>query len=147
MPGTLKINEPVTFGKAGRIKDFDPYGFDLSEPSMSWTQEETARLTVMIAGLPPEPTLRLGIDATPFIHSNRVLQQQFFVFVNGLYVGFRTLAGPEQFNFPLPRTAISPRGVRFEFVIPTAVSPKSLGISDDIRKLGISLSQMTILSS
>jgi hypothetical protein len=39
---------------------------------------------------------------------------------------------------------LSPRGLRFEFVIPTASSPKSLGISQDIRKLGIAISEISI---
>jgi hypothetical protein len=141
----LKLNEAVTFGKNGSIREMDPSGFDLSEPGMSWTQDEVAGFSVTLGGtVPLDAMLRLNIHGRPFIQPERIERQQFFVFLNGLFVGFRTLTAAAEIQFPLPRNVLSPRGVRVEFVIPTASSPKSLGLSEDIRKLGIALSSVSL---
>jgi len=123
----------------------DPYGFDLSEISYSWTQNETAGFSVMVASVPPDAALHLHVNARPFTQAGHMDRQQFFVFINGLFVGFRTLTKDEVSEFPVPRNLLSPRGLRIEFVIPTALSPKSLGISQDIRKLGIAISEVSFV--
>jgi hypothetical protein len=143
MAGSVKLNEPVTFGKAGSIRSMEPYGFDLNEPGLSWTQEEVAGFSVMIGALPPDAILRLRIAASPFIQTGHIDRQQFFVFINGIFVGFRTLAGYDDVEFLVPRNVVAPRGLRVEFVMPTAASPKSLGISQDVRKLGIAISGLS----
>jgi hypothetical protein len=139
-------NEIVTFGRNGNIKDMDPYGLDLSEQSYSWTQEEVAGFSIMFgSSMPIDAALRLHVAARPFIQASHIDRQQFFVFVNGLYVGFRTLVVAAEIEFILPRNTQSPRGLRIEFVIPTASSPKSAGISQDIRKLGIALEKLRLV--
>ncbi len=141
----LKLNEAVTFGKNGSIREMDPTGFDLSEPGISWTQDEVAGFSLTLGGtVPLDAMLRLNIASRSFIQPERIERQQFFVFLNGLFVGFRTLTAAAEVQFALPRNVLSPRGVRVEFVIPTASSPKSLGLSEDIRKLGIALSSVSL---
>lgn len=137
MPGTAKLNKTITFGKDGKIRELDAYRFDMSEPSISCSQDEVAGFSFAMFALPPESGLRIIAGATPFIHAGHVSQQQFFIFVSGLYIGFRTLVVARKIDFVLPRNSMSPRGLRVEFVIPTAVSPKRLGISHDVCKLGI----------
>lgn len=146
MAGALRINEALTFGKNGKIKELDPYGFDLSEPSLSWTKEEVAGFTLSSLTVPPDQMLRMVIGATPFVHPELMARQEFFLFINGLFVTFRSLTNSEKVNVPLPRNVISPRGMRFELVVPTAASPKALGLSDDVRKLGIAISDLTIIA-
>jgi hypothetical protein len=143
MASPLRLNEAVSFGKSGSVREMDPYGFDLSEMNHCWTQSETAGFLVMMGSVPPEATLHLVVNARPFIQAGHIERQQFFVFMNGLFVGFRTLVRDELSEFPVPRNYLSPRGLRIEFVIPTALSPKSLGISQDIRKLGIAISEVS----
>jgi hypothetical protein len=144
MAAPLRLNENVTFGRTGSVREMEPYGFDLSEQSMSWTQEEVAGFSVMVGSVPPDAVLRFHIGATPFIHTGYIERQQFFVFINGLYVGFRSLTTAEKVEFVLPRNVLSARGLRVEFVIPTASSPKTLGISNDVRKLGIAISEVSL---
>jgi hypothetical protein len=123
----------------------EPYGFDLSELNHSWTQNEMAGFSVMMGSVPPDAHLHLHVNARPFTQAGHVDRQQFFVYLNGLFVGFRTLTKDELSEFPVPRNVLSPRGLRIEFVIPTALSPKSLGISQDIRKLGIAISDVSFV--
>ena len=141
----LKLNEAVTFGKSGSIREMEPYGFDLGEAGISWTQDEVAGFSVGLGGtVPIDAMLRLNVSGRPFIQPGHIERQQFFVFINGLYVGFRTLTAAAEAQMTLPRNVLSPRGVRIEFVIPTAASPKSLGISEDIRKLGIAITSVSL---
>jgi len=141
----LKLNEPVTFGKSGSIRDMDPYGFDLSEHGISWTQDELAGFSASVAGpVPLDAILCLTVTARPFIQPGKIEHQQLFVFVNGLFVSFRTLTAAEDMEFVLPSNAFASRGLCVEFVIPTASSPKSLGISQDIRKLGIAVTAVLL---
>jgi hypothetical protein len=49
-------------------------------------------------------------------------------------------------KFRLPGNPFSTRGLRIEFVIPAASSLKSAGISRDIRKLGIALEKLRLMS-
>jgi hypothetical protein len=147
MASPLRLNEPVTFGKTGSVREMDPYGFDLSEMNHAWTATETAGFSVMMGSVAPDATLQLLVNARPFIQAGHIERQQFFVFMNGLYLGFRTLAKDELTEFPVPRNFLSPRGLRIEFVIPTALSPKSLGISQDIRRLGIAISDVSFAAN
>jgi len=143
----VKLNEVVTFGKSGSVAEMEPYGFDLSEPGHSWTRDEVAGFSLSLGGtVPLDTAIRLHITARPFIQPGHVERQQFFVFVNGLHVGFRTVTAATDVQFVLPRNALSPRSTRVEFVIPTALSPKSLGISQDVRRLGIALSAVSFNS-
>jgi hypothetical protein len=144
MAAPLRLNENISFGKNGSVRDMDPYGFDLSEQGMSWTQEEVAGFSAVLGTVPPDPLLRFHVGATPFINAGHIERQQFFLFINGFYVGFRTLTTAEKVEFALPRNVLSARGLRIELVIPTATSPKTLGISNDIRKLGIAVSEMSL---
>jgi hypothetical protein len=99
----------------------------------------------MMGSVPPDASLRLHINARPFTQPGHIERQQFFLFVNGLFIGLRNLTVAEVVEFALPRNALSPRGLRFEFAIPTALSPKNLGISQDIRKLGIAISDLALV--
>jgi len=118
----------------------DSYGFDLSENGLSWTKSEVAGFSVMLGAVPPDSVLSLRVAAQPFIKADQILRQHFFVFINGTYIGFRILETYEDLEFVLPRNVLSTRGMRLEFVIPTASSPKSVGVSQDVRKLGIAIS-------
>jgi hypothetical protein len=144
MAAAIRLNELITFGKAGRIKELDPFGFDLSEAGICWTQEEVAGFTVQLNAPPAEAQLKIILNVTPFTKDGQVSQQQLFIFINGLFVGFRTILSSEKLEFPLPRNVLSPRGMRVEFAIPTASSPKALGLSQDIRKLGVAISEFSI---
>jgi hypothetical protein len=146
MPRNLKLNETITFGKNGSIKDFEPFGLDVSADVLSWTTEDMAGFAFTMEGLTPDPSLRLKLTVQPFVHEKRVTGQQFYIYINGLLVGFANLSGHQTLEFAVPRGAISPRGCRLSFVIPTAASPKSLGISADQRRLGIAVSAVSLVN-
>jgi hypothetical protein len=65
-----------------------------------------------------------------------------FVYVNGLFQGFHTFRGTTTMAIPIRRHAITSRSTRIQFVLPTAVSPNSLGLSADLRELGLAITEM-----
>ena len=147
MAKDLKLGEEITFGAGGTINQYDPFGFDLAEPGLSWTAEEFAGFTFAVANLPAEAQPRLRVVAQPFLHPERITQQQVFIHLNGLLLGFAILSGYGTTEFPVPRTAIPGRGrCRLTFAIPTAASPQSLDLGADQRRLGIAVSAVSLIA-
>ena len=69
-----------------------------------------------------------------------------FIFMGGLFVGFFSLKGHAIRSFPITQGGISGRNMQLSIVIPTAVSPASLLISEDERELGLHLSSLLFRS-
>jgi len=138
----ISYNEPITFGRRGSAQYLNSSGIDFSEDgSLSWTCAPVAELDIQLPFARQE--IFLQIEATPFLIPDVVSVQDIFIFMGGLFAGFCKLSGHDVRTFPLNRTAISGRAARLSLVIPTAVSPKSLRMGEDMRELGIYLTSIT----
>ena len=138
----ISYNEPITFGRHGTAQDLGCTGIDFSEDgSQSWTSEPVAELDVQLPFARQD--IVLEIEATPYLIEGHVIAQDLFVFTGGLFTGFAKLIGHKSLSFPLSRSALAGRSTRLALVIPTAVSPRSLGLSQDERVLGIYLNAIT----
>lgn len=136
-------NENITFGAKGSARTLSPIGFDFSEETnFSWTTEPCSELEFELAL--PRKDFFIKISALPFLHSEKINHQQLSVFVNGLFFGTRVFHGNETHVFPVKRSAISGRTTRLQLMLPTAKSPSDLGISADIRVLGLAISAIHI---
>lgn len=138
----ISYNEPITFGRNGSAQGLSCIGIDFSEDgSQSWTSAPVAELDIQLPFARQD--IALEIDATPFLIDRRVTVQDVFVYTGGLFTGFAKLTGHMVLTFPLNRSTLSGRSTRLAMVIPTAVSPRSLGLSQDERELGIYLNAIT----
>jgi hypothetical protein len=138
----ISYNEPITFGRNGTAQGLNCTGIDFSEDgSQSWTSAPVAEIDVQLPFARQD--IMLEINATPYLIDGRVAMQDVFVFTGGLFTGFAKLAGHTLLSFPLNRSTLSGRSTRLALVIPTAVSPRSLGLSQDQRELGIYLNAIT----
>jgi hypothetical protein len=138
---SITLNEPITFGRNGTAKDLNCNGVDFSEDgNRSWTSAPVADFDLQLPFTKLDLLLRL--EAAPFLIPDVVSVQNVFVFCGGLFVGYCSLSGHAVRTFPLSRNVISARTTRLSLVIPTAVSPNSLRISEDKRELGIYLSSI-----
>ena len=137
----LQYNQPITFGPGGAAQELNPVGisFDDNGP-FSWTIAQVAELDVQLPI--PRDSVALELTATPFTHEDRIKSQQVFIYLNGLFQGFCTLSQNETKSFPILRSAFSPRVSRLTFVLPTAASPKRMGIGEDMRELGMALTSL-----
>ncbi len=137
----LQHNETITFGRSGSITQFNPIGFDITENSpQSWTILPSCEFEIALSI--PRNDLTFVLDATPFLVPGMVSSQSVFVYVNGLFQGFHIFRGSSLMEFSVRRHAINSRTTRMQFVLPDAVSPQALGLSTDLRELGLAFTAL-----
>lgn len=142
----VNYNEPLTFGRNGTVQSLETTGLDFSEnDSQSWTIAPVVNIELPLAY--QRGGIVMDIEATPFIFPDKVPLQNAFIFMGGLFVGFFSLKGHAIRSFPIAQGGISGRNARLSIVIPTAVSPASLLISEDERELGLHLSSLFFRST
>jgi hypothetical protein len=140
-PMMVAYAKPITFGRYGTAKDLLCTGIDFSEEGdHSWTSAPVAELDIQLP--PARHAVILQLDAAPFIIPERVTAQTVFVYMGGLFVGFCKFATNEVRSLSIQPNALTSRVSRLSLVMPTAISPMSLGISDDERELGIRLTSI-----
>jgi hypothetical protein len=134
----INYNETIMFGMAGDAKTLNCTGIDFSEGGFeSWTDAPVAEIDI---SLPiARQDVLFEIHAAPFVIEHLVTAQNVFIFLGGFFIGYYTLTGPAVREFKVARNLISGRSMRLSLVIPTAKSPNSLNISDDLRELGLRL--------
>lgn len=138
----ISYNEPITFGRFGSAKALNCTGIDFSENgAQSWTSSPVAELDIQLPFARQD--VMLHIEAAPYVIPDMVPVQKMFIFVAGLFTGYTTLTTHGTSVFPVNRSVVSGRAARMSLVIPTAVSPSALGISEDMRELGIYLTSIT----
>ena len=143
--GNLDDGFSINFGKSGNINLFNASGFDLSDGDFySWTEKQTSWIDIMARW--PAKDLNIKLSATPYLATDTIIQQQVFIYVNGLFCGFHGFFESDDCSFLIPRNAISGRSTRITITIPTAISPKRLGLSEDLRQLGIAITTLSLLS-
>jgi hypothetical protein len=132
---TLEYGEVISFGTHGTISRFETKGLDLNDGDHhSWTMTSLAEIHFGLRL--PQEKVELRFEAAPFLQAS-ITSQQLFIYLNGLFVSFLDIKERETFSILVDRAMISSRQNRLCFVVPTAISPQVLGISDDRRQLGI----------
>ena len=88
---------------------------------------------------------RVVISAFPFTISWAVEEQRLKVELKGTEIYETTVRGEENIEFSIPRSLWNRTATVFlAFVLPDAVSPKSYGLSDDSRRLGLGFRKIKI---
>lgn len=142
----IPADTTITFGTAGTIASHPNAGFDLTDgETASWTSHQSAWLDITPKW--PARDLTLNLTASPFLVPDRIASQQVFIYVNGLFCGLHVFFVPADCTIAIPRAALSGRATRIALAIPTAISPHRLGLSDDIRTLGIAITTLSLVSS
>jgi hypothetical protein len=141
----MDYDQPIGFGSNGNVGKFPTIGFDLTEegPS-SWTVRQCCELEIPLPM--PRQNIGLSIESSPFLAKGKISAQQLFVYVNGLFQGFHLFQAPETVTFRVSRNAITNRATRVHLVIPTAISPKNLGLGSDMRDLGLAVTTLSFVS-
>lgn len=88
---------------------------------------------------------QLKVHARAFV-IKEVPTQIVEIYINGVFLKKISLSqfSSNEFYIPLPKSSANSQRLTIEFMLPNAVSPKSLGINDDIRKLGIGLLDISV---
>jgi hypothetical protein len=138
----INYNEPITFGTSGNAAGLNCTGIDFSDVGdRSWTCAPVAELDVQLPFARQD--ILIELIASPFLVPGVLSVQNVFIYLGGLFVGYFNLKGHMVRSFPVNRNAVSGRATRLAIVIPTATSPETLGLSQDLRELGIYLTSIT----
>jgi hypothetical protein len=132
----------IDFGAQGNLSEFSPSGFSAQPDATStWTEGPTAEILFRVP--PLRNNVRFAIEAFPFLGDGALTQQQCWVFFNGLFTHFEHIRIPGELVFTVSRDLFNPRVNRLSFVLPDAVSPSDLGLTDDLRRLGLAFIKLT----
>ena len=140
----LRLNEEVTFGQKGSIKEYAKHGWSLDEdnPSYTWTNDLEAGIHFNAQASNANLTLKL--IGLPYLGEGKMDCQRAWVHLNGMYCGIFTVSDSFEVSVPLRGTWMEPRSNLLTLTIPNAKSPKELGIGADQRRLGLALRSMVM---
>ncbi|TMJ01372.1 MAG: hypothetical protein E6G97_15925 [Alphaproteobacteria bacterium] len=141
-----RMGEKIAFRGSGQSDDYKLAGWSDPEPWGTWTDGPAASLEIPI-GFDPQGAVRMTCVASGFVPPSRA-QQVAHVVVNGEVVGHWTFKPGEASQ---PRHAIIPADVvarqtplRIDFLIGDPTAPLDLGLSEDSRRLGIGIVDLTL---
>lgn len=133
----LPKNGRIDFSEEGNALEYTIIGF--SSPHMDDTWTVGRRAALKISGLPRAPLFgrRVKICATSHIASLHPVS--FTIDVNGVEVASETINRSDRniYVVRIPRFPKEPLELGFNIANP--ISPKSLGINEDTRELGIAM--------
>lgn len=140
----LKLNEPITFGRSGSIRDYATQGWDLLEdnPTHTWTQEVEASLRFRIQ--PISTTTKITISGVPFSPAENPIEHQIWLHLNGFYCGFFVARENFEKSFLISNSFWESKENTLTITCPNAKSPRDLGLSQDSRNLGVALGRLTL---
>ncbi len=128
--------ERIDFAKP-EVENFIWYGWSGPDEQSTWTDGDRA---TVVFSLDPVTDLTLQIKLGPFLVPGKHDEQRVFISANGLQIDALTLREnvAKVYQIVLPKAALRQTNI-LEFSLPDAVSPSSLGVSKDVRKLGIAV--------
>lgn len=128
----------VSFAGSGQGAKYQVSGWSSAEPQFTWTEGDTA---VMAVRVPPTDTaVALKMMAAGFTNPPELTAQPVEVFVNDKKIADWEVSRPAEQTAMIPPEMVKEGGLlTFTFKMPKATSPKSAGVSEDARVLGLSV--------
>ncbi|MBD0326877.1 MAG: hypothetical protein ICV68_10620, partial [Pyrinomonadaceae bacterium] len=126
----------IEFSKA-QSDAFLWYGWSGREPHSRWTEHRRAAI---VFALQEPRALTLRIRMSPYFATGKLTSQRVRLILNGETLTTLTLTESEakEYSIQPPRQALRERN-ELTFEMPDAQSPKQLGVSGDLRVLGINV--------
>jgi hypothetical protein len=134
----------VTFGTPGDSPAYKLSGWHNQEETFTWTGKVPARLGFQLP--PTTKPLNVKMLSAALTHPTKLPRQPVELHANGRKVADWQV-GPdlETFNAQIPAEVLSQNGLlKLEIVSPKAVTPNALGLSLDLRTLGVQVHELTI---
>lgn len=118
-------------------------GFAMPEKTMTWTNSDEAVLRFTI-NQEINKTLSLQIELSPYLGGGILSEQIVEVEVNGIHVDTWHVRKSDTYSTKISKDLFKNNNITVCFRISSPKSPKELGIANDGRKLGLSISKMVI---
>ncbi|MDR1630861.1 MAG: hypothetical protein LBS36_11745, partial [Oscillospiraceae bacterium] len=137
MPDSIKIK----FGKDGNDSNYLRDGFGGPENGFRWTDKDRAELTFFVVGKDSASgDITVSMDVFPLTRGN-LKAQRVEIFIDGEKSEDWSIDKPMWKELKLPAKP-DDSSYSIEFRLPDATTPKSLGINDDMRLLGIAFREI-----
>lgn len=134
----------IIFSKTGNVSQYKTEGFSNPENGSTWTAAEVASVEIPLPEIAKDRFFYATLEASPFV-AKRLKKQTVSVFVNDEFITDFTMTGLNVYKFDLPHDLQKLGKVaNVKFKISNPTSPKSLGLSQDDRKLGMSVKKLTL---
>jgi hypothetical protein len=139
-----EIGTRIDFSSAATSR-FLGYGWSAPEPVGRWTDRGKA---IVAFNMTNPGAATLGLSLAPFLVAGKLEQQRLVIRINGKVVSSLTLIKnePAEYSIPLPAGLLGSENLLM-FELPDAESPKTLGVSEDARRLGVNVQFLEINSS
>jgi hypothetical protein len=136
----------VDFTSEGNLASFRSFGWARPERHGAWMNSNDAQIT--ITGLDPACDYDCQIHVQPFVAPPHVLNQKIVIKCAGAEVFQERFVSSESLRFQIPARAIGNNGqVQLSVWCPEAVSPRSLGLSTDARRLSFAFRRAELIPS
>ena len=131
-----RLGELIGFGAQGGSERYRVAGWANTDADGTWTVGNSARM--ILATVPPNQLLTLRMRLIGLTRPPELPFQPVEVFANGEQVGVLEVGMQDDYKAVIPPSNVKPDGVlRLELRLPKASTPKSLGINNDERILGV----------
>lgn len=140
---TRGLDRPVfPLAAGGRIDLADPssepflsHGWSYPDGGFRWTNGDKAALLFALGEAQP---IELEVQLAPFLVPGKLPAQTLRVALNGAEVAVLHLIDPaaQTFAIPLPPQLLGAEN-KLDFLLPNATAPRALGLSLDVRRLGV----------
>lgn len=138
-----QLGTKLDFGTGGTAKTYEVSGWSTAEPGFTWSNNKVATLAFKVDDMKGPLQLRVRLNA--FKKEPDLLTQPVELSANGHKLADWEVGDETEMVARIPAKTVGSDGtLRLEFKMPKAVSPKSLGGSEDSRTLGIALRSLEL---
>jgi hypothetical protein len=135
-PAPLAYGKRVSFAQGGNAEGYKGAGWSTTEEKFTWSEGTSAQLRIPVAATEDKISLKIRIAA--LVKPPELPSQPVEVLVNDQKVAEWQVGNTAEFVAEIPPSLTKPGGsLNIIFKTPKAASPKTLGLSDDPRILGI----------
>jgi hypothetical protein len=137
------VGDKISFAAAGNSKPFKVSGWSDAETKHSWTNGAVSVIAMRIS--PTADPLTLKIKCGGFTKEPEVKSQPVEVFANDEKIADWDVRELAEYTAPIPPAITKSGGLlTITLKIPKAVSPKSLGMGNDPRLLGLTCFEVSV---
>jgi len=136
------LGDELTAGPEGTLNDYLGEGWSAPEPEHIWNDGPRAILRFPIKQVHSD--LKMIVRCTPFVVPDRLESQRVNVLAGGKMVEKWTVGEAGEYHCLIPRSEVKDGTLQVSLEYTDAVSPKSLGVSEDDRRLGLAVHSIKI---
>jgi hypothetical protein len=140
------VGKRIEFKSGGNSEPYRVSGWSTTETEFTWSEGTSAKMAFGIS--PAAGGLSLKIIMAALIHEPELPFQPVEVYANGQKIVEWQVGNTAEFVATIPGQITKNGGMLdIEFRTPKAASPKALGLSSDLRVLGICVRSMELVGS